>query len=249
MESVNGFWQRLIAIYLIIFMVSIKQKIDRKETEKSKRTKELIYSTAISLFQKQSYEKATMRAIASKAGVALGATYYHFKTKEDIVLQFYTISQDDARLQSLEFCRTTKDFKLRLNNIIRYKLDYFSHYQNFITVLARNAGDPRNPLSPFSKETREIRQEAIQIIRDALETSNLNLKEEISASLPDLLWLYQLAIIYYWISDSSTNKKNTETLIEESLDLVFKLIKMSKLPFFKTILGSIFKIIKTVKGS
>ena len=44
---------------------------NRKETEKSKRTKELIYSTAISLFQKESYEKATMRLIASKAGVAL----------------------------------------------------------------------------------------------------------------------------------------------------------------------------------
>ena len=37
------------------------QKLDRKETEKSKKTKELIYSTAIYLFQKESYEKATMR--------------------------------------------------------------------------------------------------------------------------------------------------------------------------------------------
>lgn len=226
-----------------------KQTPDRKETEKSKRTKELIYSTAISLFQKESYEKATMRLIAGKAHVALGAAYYHFKTKEDIVLHFYTISQDDAKLQSLEFSKTTKDFKLRLKNIINYKLEYFSEYHNFITVLARNAGDASHPLSPFSKETKEIRLEAIQIIRDALETSSLNLNEEVSASLPDLLWLYQLAIIYYWISDTSQKKKNTHILVEESLDLVFKLIKMSKLPFFRTILGSIFKIIKLVKGN
>jgi AcrR family transcriptional regulator len=220
---------------------------DRKETEKSKRTKELIYSTAISLFQKESYEKATMRMIASKADVALGATYYHFKTKEDIVMQFYTISQDDARLQSLEFCRTTEDFKLRLKNIICYKIDYFSKYYKFVSILAKNAADPNHPLSPFSKETKEIREEAIQIIRDALETSNLNLKGEVAVHLPELLWLYQLGIIYYWISDTSTAHRNTDTLINESLDLVFKLIKMSKLPFFKTILGSIFKIIRLIK--
>ncbi|MBP9885616.1 MAG: TetR family transcriptional regulator [Leptospiraceae bacterium] len=224
------------------------QKLDRKETEKSKKTKELIYSTAISLFQKESYEKATMRLIASKADIALGATYYHFKTKEDIVLYFYTISQDDAKLQSLEFSRTTEDFKLRLKNIIVYKIDYFSKYRNFVSVLAKNAGDPNHPLSPFSKETKEIREEAIQIIRDALETSNLNLKEEVSFHLPELLWLYQMGIIYYWISDTSKAYKNTNILIEESLDLVFKLIKLSKLPFFKTTLSSIFKIIRLIKG-
>ncbi len=222
---------------------------DRKETEKSKRTKELIYSTAISLFQKESYEKATMRLIASKAGVALGATYYHFKTKEDIVMHFYMISQDDAKLQSLEFCRTTEDFKLRLKNIISYKIQYFSKYYKFVSILAKNAGDPNHPLSPFSKETKEIREEAIQIIRDALETSDLNLKQEVAVYLPELLWLYQLGIIYYWISDNSKGYENTNTLIEESLDLVFKLVKMSKLPFFKTILGSIFKIIRLIKVS
>ena len=54
---------------------------DRKETEKSKRTKELIYSTAISLFQNVCYEKATTRMIAAKADVPLGATYYHFHSK------------------------------------------------------------------------------------------------------------------------------------------------------------------------
>lgn len=222
--------------------------LDRKETEKSKKTKELIYTTAISLFQKESYEKATMRLIAAKAGIALGATYYHFKTKEDIVLYFYTLSQDDAKLQSLEYSRNTEDFKLRLKNILVYKINYFSKYRNFVSVLAKNAGDPNHPLSPFSKQTKDIREEAIQIIRDALETSNLNLKEEVSFHLPELLWLYQMGIIYYWISDTSKSYGNTIVLIEESLDLVFKLIKLSKLPFFRTTLGSLFKIIRLIKG-
>jgi AcrR family transcriptional regulator len=189
-----------------------------------------------------------MRLIAAKAGVALGATYYHFKTKEDIVLYFYTISQDDAKLQSLEFCRTTEDFKLRLKNIILYRIKYFSMYYNFISVLAKNAGDPNHPLSPFSKETADIREEAIQIIRDALETSSLSLNEEVAQHLPELLWLYQLGIIYYWISDTSKASKNTTVLVEESLDLVFRLVKISRVPFFKTILGSIFKIIRLIKG-
>ena len=116
------------------------------------------------------------------------------------------------------------------------------------TIQLKRAGKSFVGLSPFSKETTEVREEAIQIIRDALETSNLNLKNEVSLHLPELLWLYQLGIIYYWISDTSKSHNNTETLINESLDLVFKLVKMSKLPFFKTILGSIFKIIRLVKA-
>ncbi|WP_242935203.1 TetR/AcrR family transcriptional regulator [Leptospira kobayashii] len=220
-----------------------------KDTEKSKKTKELIYNTAISLFQKDGYEKTTMRSISSQAGVSLGSAYYYFESKEDIVLQFYYFSQEDAKVQSEEFNKSTNDFKKRFKNIILYKIDSFAKYKNFVSVLAKNAGDPNHSISPFSEETKQIREDAIQIIREALESSNLKLKGEIVSLLPELLWLYQLGIVYFWISDSSKSSQRTKLIVDESLDMVFKLIQISKFPFFKTVIGSILKLYRLVKGN
>ncbi|MDZ4725589.1 MAG: TetR family transcriptional regulator [Leptospira sp.] len=228
-------------------MKTVKIKAETKKTEKSILTKNHIYHTAISLFQKIGYEKATMRVIASNADVALGATYYHFRTKEDIVFHFYFLSQEEAKLQSQSFNEHENDFSLRINNIIQFKLNYFAKYRKFISVLAHNAGDANHPLSPFSQETKVIREEAIQIFKDAIDSSNLKGKGTILEILPELLWLYQICIIYFWISDKSKNFEKTKKLISESMDLILKLIKISNLPFFQMILNPIIKIYHLIK--
>ncbi|MCZ8344667.1 MAG: TetR family transcriptional regulator [Leptospira sp.] len=218
-----------------------------RDKKKSEQTRERIYSIAIRLFQTEGYDETTMRRIASESETALGSTYYHFKNKEEIVLMFYKQSQKDIKLQSNKFNESTPDFKLRLKNILLYRLESFAKYKKFLSVLARNAGDPNHPLSPFSVETKEIREEAIGMIRDALATSKLKLKGELLYLLPELLWLYQMGIIYFWISDTSKSYEKTKLLISESLDLIFKLIKISSFPFFKNILGPMFRIYKVVK--
>lgn len=221
------------------------EQLDKK---KSEQTRERIFLKAISLFQTEGYDESTMRQIAKESKTALGTTYYHFKNKEEIVLMFYKQSQEETKAQSLKFNETTTDFKLRLKNILLFRLESFSKYKKFISVLARNAGDPTHPLSPFSTETKEIREEAIGIIRNALITSKLKLKGDLLVLLPELLWLYQMGIVYFWISDQSKGYEKTKILITESLDLIFKLIKLSSFPFFKTILGPIFRVYRVVKS-
>lgn len=70
-----------------------KKNAKQKETGKSQQTRFLLFKTAILSFQKEGYDETTMRTIAKKAGLAVGAYYYHFKTKEEIVLEFYRITQ------------------------------------------------------------------------------------------------------------------------------------------------------------
>jgi AcrR family transcriptional regulator len=230
-------------------MVRIKKQsaLPSSENEKSKKTKELIYTTAISLFQEVGFEEATMRMIASKAGVALGSAYYYFQTKEDIVLHFYQISQEYAKKNSEAYCQSNKDFKLRIKNIILFRIEYFSNYQKFISVLAKRAGDPNHRLSPFSEETSGVRIEAIQIIREAMETSNQKLPKEVALHLPELLWLYQMGILYFWIYDSNKTGNRHLLVIDESLDLVFRFIKISSLPLLKSLFGSLFKLIRLIR--
>ena len=52
-------------------------------------TRQLIFDTALALFQKKSYEKITIGDICRKAGISTGAFYHHFKSKDQIVLEEY----------------------------------------------------------------------------------------------------------------------------------------------------------------
>ena len=51
-------------------------------------TRSRAQKVALELFAEQGYEKTSLREIAERLGVTKAALYYHFKSKEDIVLSF-----------------------------------------------------------------------------------------------------------------------------------------------------------------
>ncbi|MGE8709247.1 TetR/AcrR family transcriptional regulator [Leptospira interrogans] len=224
-----------------------KKTTKQKETGKSQQTRSLLFKTAILSFQKEGYDETTMRTIAKKAGLAVGASYYHFKTKEEIVLEFYRTTQEEANIQNTEFCKSNLDLKDRIKNIIRFKLGQFIGYEKFLHVLSRSGGDPKHPLSPFSKETKQIREDAISIFRNAILDSKNPFPSDLKEDLPLLFWLFQLGIIYVWLFDESTHKRKTELLIDKGLDLIFQLLKLSSLPIFKSVRKSILSLVNLFK--
>ncbi|MFD5735418.1 MULTISPECIES: TetR/AcrR family transcriptional regulator [Streptomyces] len=52
-------------------------------------TRQRIQDVALGLFSEQGYEKTSLREIAEKLEVTKAALYYHFKTKEDIVISLF----------------------------------------------------------------------------------------------------------------------------------------------------------------
>ncbi|TGM47806.1 TetR/AcrR family transcriptional regulator [Leptospira biflexa] len=218
-----------------------------KRIPKREETKQKIYRTALLLFQRDGYEETTMRKIAKETKVSLGLTYYHFQSKEDLVLEFYKGSQKELKRLCEAHFKTTKDFKTRYKFIITTQLDLFFSHKKFLQVLARHAGDPNDPLSPFSKESEGLREVAVGIIRQAMVSSNAKLREDLSKVLPDLLWMQQMGILFYWLTDASKSFQNTKLMIHDSLDLTFKLIKLSNFPLFKNVMGPIFRMVRLVK--
>src|SRR5580658_7183593 len=51
-------------------------------------TRSQAQQVALELFAEQGYERTSLREIAERLGVTKAALYYHFKSKEDIVLSF-----------------------------------------------------------------------------------------------------------------------------------------------------------------
>jgi AcrR family transcriptional regulator len=171
-----------------------------------------------------------MRDIAEAADVAVGASYYYYSTKEELVLAYY----EDACSRDTEFAAqlVTKvsGFKERFSLFLQYKIAQLSENRCFMNILARSAANPEDPLSPFGPQTKHIRDDAMQLLSSLIEGSDLKAAEKFKPYLPGLLWLYMMGSIFFWIHDRSKGQAITNKVIEFSVSLVTQLLWLSSLP-------------------
>lgn len=217
-----------------------------KNLKKSEATKAHILHTALELFQQHGFEKTTMRMIAEACGLSLGAAYYHVKTKEELVLLFYAQTGAEARAYNGEIVLASDDFKTRLHALISFKLRQMSPFRELATVLARQATDWHSPLSPFSSETRPMRDEAIALIQEILDGSNVKVAAPLKPHLARILWLYQMGVILFWMNDDSPSQQRTEELLSLSLALMHRLLQASTLPFMRGVNRTAVRIVELV---
>lgn len=215
-------------------------------TPKAGETRNRILSAALNRFRERGFDETSMREIASEANVAIGAAYYYFVSKEALVMAFYHQAKD-AMQEPIEAALARKtDLKSRLRAVIDVKFEYFRPNRKFLGALLRHAADPRHPLSPFSEETRDIRERDMQHFSAALEGSNLRLPDDLRPYLPKLLWLYQMGLILFWVYDRSPGEARTEKLVEKSLGIVTGLLKLSKSPFLRPVRKTAIELLQAV---
>ena len=101
-----------------------------------------------------------MREIATAAGVAVGAAYYYFDSKDAIVMAFYQRAQKEMAPSLDAILSEEKTLEARLRGIIAYKFEYFSPNRALLGALSGHV-DPTHALSPFSAETAAIREQDI----------------------------------------------------------------------------------------
>jgi AcrR family transcriptional regulator len=217
-----------------------------RPTPRAEDTRRRIYESALKLFREKGFEPTTMRDIAAKAGVALGAAYYYFSSKEAIVLEFYREMQESSHEAILEALAGQKKLKDRIRVVLEKRLELLAPNRKFCDALFRHAPDMHDPLSPFSSETRPIRERAIEHLRVALEGGDVKVPADLKPQLPFLLWLYQMAIILFWLYDRSPHQERTQKLMEQSLGLMVSLLRLSGLPLMKPLRKTVLELVETV---
>lgn len=130
-----------------------------------KKTKEKIYSTAITLFNQLGYRNVTVDLICQTSQIAKGTFYVHFKTKEDIIkllykekIQTYLNEKMDEYaaehsasgsldalyfycISSLQFSKendielTSLSYITHLNSVLETKSNWYSHDLEYIKTL------------------------------------------------------------------------------------------------------------------
>ncbi|MEU1188153.1 TetR/AcrR family transcriptional regulator [Streptomyces sp. NPDC005859] len=64
--------------------------MDGMKQQRRGNTRQRIQDVALELFAEQGYEKTSLREIAERLEVTKAALYYHFKTKEEIIVGIFT---------------------------------------------------------------------------------------------------------------------------------------------------------------
>ena len=216
-----------------------------RTTQRAEETRRKIYEAAMELFREKGFEETTMRDIAAKAGVALGGAYYYYSSKDAIVLAFYAEMQQDSNEPILQSLAGKKKLRERILCVLDRRLELLAPNRKFCAALFRHAPDSTDPLSPFSDETRGIRDGAIEHMRIALEGGDVKVPTDLKPRLPYLLWLYQMALIMFWLYDRSPNQECTRKLLEKSLGLLVNLLRISGLPLMKPLRKTVLELVET----
>lgn len=217
------------------------------QTAKGEETRAKILDTALRLFRERGFDRTTMRDVATEAGVATGAAYYYFRSKEELVMAFYLRTAEEARDEFAAALASTKDLRKRLRALIEIKLRQFEDHRSLLTALLKAGVDPRDPLSPFGKETAEVRDDAVQWFARAFEDANVSIPRDVAPYLPRLFWLYHMGIIYFWIIDESPGRRRTQKLLDGTLDLLMQLLRIASLPLMGPIRKRALNVVRAVE--
>ncbi|WP_419997348.1 TetR/AcrR family transcriptional regulator [Streptomyces boninensis] len=210
---------------------------------KGEQTRTLILETALRLFQERGYDKTTMRAIASEAGVSVGNAYYYFKSKEHLIQGFYDrIGEAHAAAVQDVLARET-DLAARLEGVLLAWLDIAAPYHEFAAQFFKNAADPNSPLSPFSPESEEPREATIELHRQVLAGSKAALVPELRDLMPQLMWLHQMGIVLYWVFDRTEDCERTRRLVQRSSPMVARAIDLSRYRLLRPLVREVAEIL------
>lgn len=221
---------------------------DAPQPTKSERTRAAILDAALRLFQNDGYEGATMRAIATEAGVSLGNAYYYFESKEHLIQGFYARMHEEHLAACEPVLSKERDLAARLRGVLMAKIDTAEPYHRFSGILFKTAADPKSPLNPFSAASEPVRAEATDLMRRVVTGSKSKPPADLAEKLPELLWLFEMAVILFWIHDESKDRARTRKLIDSTVDILTKLIAVGSFALLKPLRRSALELMDELRA-
>jgi hypothetical protein len=106
--------------------------------------------------------------------------------------------------------------------------------------------NPSSPLNPFGAVARPLRDEVIALYAEVVRGSDARIPADVAEMLPLTLWLYQMGILYFWIFDRSAGRLRTMEVIDQTTDLIVRLIGLANLPVLRGSRKRILGLMKSI---
>lgn len=221
----------------------------RAPSAKGEQTRERIVDTALRLFHDRGYEATTMRLIATEAGVSVGNAYYYFPSKQHLVQAYY----DHSQARHVEAARpaldAAGDLQTRLHGVLRARVDTMASEKGFAVDFFRYAADPKSPLSPFSPESGPAREASVGLYAEAVAgAQGLKVPQALRDALPELLWLYQMGVVLFWVHDDSPGSSKTYALVDRTVPIVVRLVGLARYRLLRGLVDDLLDLVRDLRA-
>jgi AcrR family transcriptional regulator len=214
---------------------------------KAARTRSTIIDAALRLFRERGYDATTMRAVATEAGVSVGNAYYYFKSKEELIQGFYDRAQVEHAEAARPVLAAETDLAARIIGVGEAWLAVMAPYRPFAGTFFKNAAEPTSPLSPFSRESSPAREASIALWTETLDGSDAKIPKRIRPELPELLWLYFMGIVLFWVYDPTPDEAATRRILHRTAPLVVRAIALTRLPVMRSMLDDLITLLQDIR--
>jgi AcrR family transcriptional regulator len=223
-----------------MFKESAQRAVPQRAT--SEVTRHQILDTALTLFRERGFEETTIRDIAGRAGLSLGAAYYYFKSKEAIVGAYYDYVQAEHLARSRAAFAEDGDLRDRLRAAFHTKIDIMQQDRRLLRALFRYGGDPDHSLSWFGPATLDQRQLSVNVFAEAIARERL--PADVRDAAPTLLWTLHMGILLYFLYDASPEQRRTHKLIDAAVDFVVDVKRLATSPLLRPMRRRVMTILR-----
>ncbi|HUD35414.1 MAG TPA: TetR family transcriptional regulator [Streptosporangiaceae bacterium] len=201
------------------------------------------------LFMSHGYEKTTMRMIAERANVNVALSYHYFPSKEHLVFEFYRNFSRDVIEHSAAVLASSSRLDARLIGVVETMFEAAAPYHAFAGSLFATAASPTSPLSPFSANCAEIREDGTALFARVIQGCTPRVAKDLGEELAFLLWTFNLGMMYCWMHDQSQDQEKTRTILRQSVSLIVGLLRLSSSPGARIFRRQLLSITHLIRSS
>jgi AcrR family transcriptional regulator len=179
-------------------------------TAEGEATRRCLYEIAITLIGERGYEAATLRDVASRAGVSPALLYRYFPNKRSVVLALYDQLSETFAQQAAAMPRG----KWRERFVFALELSLRTLGPHRVTLRALvpvMVGDIDEGV--FAQNTAFSRKRVQGVFEEAVAGATDGPKRPFADSVGRLLYLAHLGITLWWLLDRSPGQRTTKALV------------------------------------
>jgi AcrR family transcriptional regulator len=182
----------------------------RGRTPGGEATRRRLYEAAIGLIGERGYEAATLRDVATRAGVSPALLYRYFPNKRSVVLALYDQVSETFAQEAVAMPRGK--WRERFIFAVELSLRALAPYRVTLRALAPvMVGDADEGV--LAQNTAFSRMRVERVFQEAFVGATDAPKRPLAESLGHLLYLAHLGIILWWLLDRSPSQRATKALV------------------------------------
>jgi AcrR family transcriptional regulator len=179
-------------------------------TAEGEATRIRLYEAAIALIGERGYEAATLRDVATAAGVSPALLYRYFPNKRSVVLALYDRLSDAFAQHAADMPRGKwrERFVFALELSLRTLGPHRVTLRALAPIMVGDAGE-----GVFAEHTAFSRLRVESVFQEAVLGATDAPKRPLAESLGHLLYLTHLAVVLWWLLDRSPGQRATTALV------------------------------------